>query len=66
MTYDVSESEAADIASGDEFEQLLRELLLAATESGIDPQGAWEIRNDRFAPDWDVLVTELEKPRAEE
>lgn len=39
----------------------LRSLLLRAYDNGIDVEGGWECRNGAEHPDWDVIVTEVEK-----
>ena len=54
-------SEEPPLASKDELNAELRALLLRAYESGIDVEGGFECRNGADHPDWDVLVTEVEK-----
>lgn len=39
----------------------LRTLLQRAHSNGIDVQGGWTCRNGVGTPDWDVVVTEVEK-----
>lgn len=39
----------------------LKSLLLRAYDNGIDVEGGWECRNGDEHPDWDVLITEVEK-----
>ena len=46
------------------FEEALSTLLIAAHENGIDVSGAWEASHDRTTPEWDVVVTVLERERA--
>ncbi len=41
-----------------EFRTLLRQ----AHENGADVRGGWECRNGDGHPDWDVVITEVEKP----
>ena len=60
MTEDTSETND-DIATRDEFETALGELITVAHRNGVDPQGAWEYRHDGDGGDWEVLVTELAK-----
>lgn len=48
------------ITSGSELESELRDLLQRAHNRGVDVEGAWLCRNGAGAPDWDVVVTELE------
>jgi hypothetical protein len=51
-----------DAPDGDaEFRADLRALLRRAHESGVDVRGGWECRNGDGDPDWDVVVTEVEK-----
>lgn len=52
------------IRSAEDFEAALGQLLRAASENGIDPQGSWTYRNDRSTPDWEALVVTLEKEDA--
>lgn len=56
MTPDDSplESEAA-------FADALRSLVRRAHDGGVGIKGGWECRTDADMPDWDVLVTEVEK-----
>lgn len=39
----------------------LQELLCRAYDSGIDVEGGWDCRNGVDHPDWDVIVTEVQK-----
>lgn len=39
----------------------LKSLLLRAYDNGIDVEGGWECRNGGEHPDWDVIITEVEK-----
>jgi len=39
----------------------LQALLQRASENGIDVEGGFECRNGADHPDWDVIVTEVEK-----
>ncbi|MGM0447697.1 MAG: hypothetical protein ACQERM_05510 [Methanobacteriota archaeon] len=43
------------------FQAELRTLLYRAHDAGVDVQGGWECRNGDGDPDWDVVVTEVEK-----
>ena len=55
-------SERDDTLSDDAaFRAELRSLLRRAHESGVDVEGGWECRNGDGVPDWDVVVTEIEK-----
>ncbi|AOW79975.1 hypothetical protein HTSR_0787 [Halodesulfurarchaeum formicicum] len=39
----------------------LQALLVSAYENGVDVEGAFDCRNGVDHPDWDVIVTEVEK-----
>ncbi|AQL44153.1 hypothetical protein BV210_16190 [Halorientalis sp. IM1011] len=54
-------SEETSLASKDELNAELKALLRRAYESGIDVEGGFECRNGAEHPDWDVIVTEVEK-----
>lgn len=59
MTHD--DSFTREITSEEEFETALGELLTQANKHNIDPLGSWVYRNGATAPDWEVMVLELEK-----
>ncbi len=54
-------SEETPITSKSELNAELKSLLLRAYENGVDPEGGFECRNGVEHPDWDVVVTEVEK-----
>ncbi|WP_317176067.1 hypothetical protein [Halomontanus rarus] len=54
-------SEETSLASKEELNVELKDLLRRAYESGIDVEGGFECRNGVEHPDWDVIVTEVEK-----
>lgn len=54
-------TEEAPITSKAELNAALRELLLTAHTEGVDVEGGFECRNGADHPDWDVVVTEVEK-----
>ncbi|RXK51170.1 hypothetical protein [Halorientalis pallida] len=54
-------SEETSPASRKELNAELKALLRRAYESGIDVEGGFECRNGIEHPDWDVIVTEVEK-----
>ena len=54
-------SEETPLTSKAELNTELKALLLRAFENGIDVEGAFECRNGIEHPDWDVVVTEVEK-----
>jgi len=45
----------------EELNAELKALLRRAHESGVDVEGGFECRNGAEHPDWDVIVTEVEK-----
>ncbi|MFW5973895.1 MAG: hypothetical protein ACOCPZ_00755 [Natrialbaceae archaeon] len=45
----------------DAFRAELQALLRSAHRAGVDVKGGWECRNGEGEPDWDVVVTEIEK-----
>ncbi|WP_137290393.1 hypothetical protein [Natronorubrum halophilum] len=47
--------------SREELNAELKALLRRGYESGIDVEGGFECRNGVEHPDWDVIVTEVEK-----
>jgi len=49
------------LSSKEDLNAELRALLLRAYENGIDVEGGFECRNGAEDPDWDVIVTEVEK-----
>lgn len=49
------------LTSKEELNAELKALLLRAYENEIDVEGAFECRNGVEHPDWDVIVTEVEK-----
>lgn len=44
-----------------EFVAALQSLLLDAHENGVDIEGGWDCRNGDGHPDWDILITEVQK-----
>ena len=54
-------AEETPITSKAELNDELKSLLLRAYENGIDVEGGFECRNGNEHPDWDVIVTEVEK-----
>lgn len=54
-------SEETKITSKAELKAELQALLLSGFENGIDVEGAYECRNGVEHPDWDMVVTEVEK-----
>lgn len=54
-------SEEPPLASKEDLNAGLKALLLRAYENGIDVEGGFECRNGVEHPDWDVVVTEVQK-----
>ena len=54
-------SEETRLTSKAQLNTELKALILRAYENGIDVEGAFECRNGIDHPDWDVIVTEVEK-----
>lgn len=54
-------SEGTQITSKEELNAELKALLRRAYENGLDVEGGFECRNGVEHPDWDVIVTEVEK-----
>ena len=54
-------SEETPVTSKEELNAELKALLVRAYENGIDVEGGFECRNGVEHPDWDVIVTEVEK-----
>lgn len=48
------------------FNAELKSLLRRAHTSGVDVEGPWDCRNGSEHPDWDVIVTEVQKPEGSE
>lgn len=49
-----------EIASTDDFEAVLGQILLASVKNDIDPRGSWEYRTNGPSPNFEVMVFELE------
>lgn len=49
-----------EVATPDEFEAALGDLVAAATRNGIDPRGSWVYAGDDAHHRWEVMVHELE------
>ncbi len=54
-------SDESSLASKAELKAEIRALLREAHKNGIDVEGGFECRNGDEHPDWDVIVTEVEK-----
>lgn len=54
-------SEETLLTPSEELNAELQALLQRASENGIDVEGGFECRNGADHPDWDVIVTEVEK-----
>lgn len=49
------------IASDADLAETLRTVLKQAHQAGIEVEGGWECRNGDVYPDWDIVITEVEK-----
>lgn len=54
-------SEETSLTSKEDLNEELKALLRRAYESGIDVEGGIACRNGADHPDWDVVITEVEK-----
>ena len=54
-------AEETPLTSSEELNAALQALLLRAYDNGVDVEGGFECRNGADHPDWDVIVTEVEK-----
>ena len=54
-------AEKTPVTSRETLNAELREVLRRAYEGGVDVEGGFECRNGVEHPDWDVIVTEVEK-----
>lgn len=52
---------AGEPTTDGELNAMLGELLRAAFRNGLSVQGGWSARNGPAYPDWDVIVTRVEK-----
>ena len=48
------------------FEEVLSTLLVAAHGNGIGVSGGWEAHENGTSPEWDVVITVLERGNAPE
>ncbi len=55
-------AEEGPIASEAALQAELESLLRRAYEGDVAVEGGWACRNGADHPDWDVVVTEVEKP----
>lgn len=54
-------TENPQLTSREEFRAELHAVLRRAYEDGIEIKGGYECRNGDGHPDWDVVVTEVDK-----
>lgn len=59
-------SEHPQLTSKTELNEKLQAVLRRAYENGVEVQGGFECRNGAEHPDWDVIVTEVEKNESSE
>lgn len=50
-----------DITDGEAFERALAALIRTAHDNGVAVDGGWEVDGDDATPDWDVVVTVVER-----
>ncbi len=48
-------------ASGSELNSALEDLLRRADANGVDVEGGWDCVDDSLHPNWDVVVTAVER-----
>lgn len=53
--------DTAGPTTGAELRAGLRALVRQAHDNGINVRGGWDCRNGTGDPDWDIVVTEVEK-----
>jgi len=51
-----------EVGTAEEFHTGLRDLLRQAHSGDVEVRGGWASRNGPEHPDWDVVVTQVEKP----
>ncbi|WP_232686705.1 hypothetical protein [Halobacterium zhouii] len=54
-------TEESTMTTSTELHAELKSLLRRAHTNGIDVEGGWACRNDAEHPDWDIVVTEVQK-----
>jgi hypothetical protein len=52
--------------TAEELTTELKALLRRAHDNGVGVSGGWECRNGSDHPDWDVVITEVQKPEPSE
>jgi hypothetical protein len=53
--------DSAGPTTGAELSADLQALFRRAHNNGVDVRGGWPCRSSRGYPDWDIVVTEVEK-----
>jgi hypothetical protein len=59
-------AEEPPVTSEKELHTELQSLLRRAHENDIDVEGGWDCRNGCEHPDWDVVITEVQKTEGSE
>lgn len=59
-------ADESPVTSEEELQDKLQSLLRRAHENGVDVEGGWDCRNGTEHPDWDIVVTEVQKVENEE
>lgn len=49
------------LTSSSAVNKALKSILCRAHNNGVDVEGGWDCRNGNEYPDWDVVVTRVEK-----
>jgi hypothetical protein len=55
------DSPQTDITSSTAFNDALKSILIEAHDNDVSVEGGWNCRNGSLYPDWDIVVTEVEK-----
>lgn len=55
-----------EVRTAEELQAGLRDLLRRAHSGDTEVRGGWACRNGPEYPDWDIVVTEVEKPEESE
>ncbi len=55
-----------EVRTAEKLQAGLRDLLRRAHRGDTEVRGGWACRNGSEYPDWDIVVTEVEKPEESE
>ncbi|WP_340099726.1 hypothetical protein [Salinibaculum salinum] len=59
-------AEEPPVTSEEDLHTELQSLLRQAHENDINVEGGWDCRNGTEHPDWDVIITEVQKTEGSE